>query len=51
MKRFLCVGGPLHNQWKTHAEAGKAQYYYQYNNSGGGPLSAVFVWLSVVPKK
>jgi len=44
-KKFLCIGGPVDHQYKTWVDAKKHHFYYQYNNSGGGPLSAIFIWL------
>ena len=40
-RKFLCLGGPLDHQYKTWGEVQKHHFYYQYNSSGGCPLTAV----------
>lgn len=44
-RKFLCLDGPVDHQYKTWAEVQKYHFYYQYNSSGGCPLTAVFIWL------
>jgi hypothetical protein len=44
-KKFLCLDDPVDHQYKTWDDVQKYHFYYQYNNSGDGPLSAIFIWL------